>query len=202
MCLFHSKSRTLFNYGLRGDPTAKRTRKQPTRKGHRRISLFLLCPRSKRNWVGRPVIVNFFCSIVAFRKTTTMLFKMLRVERTYQLYTEHVIKPRQVFVTKSRLLAAKVGEYFEKLLNSLATGSCSPQELKQLAKVKQTQAQLDHLVALDDIPDWRSDLPSKYSDLEDRHFPLFITFDQVRGTWIRPRLTYHLTVYDIVMLDA
>jgi hypothetical protein len=202
MSLFHSKSRTLFKYSLCGDPTAKRVRKQPTRKGHRRISLFLLCPRSKRYWVGQPVIINFFCSIVTFRKTTTMLFKMLRVERTYQLCTERAIKPRQVFVTKSRLLAAKVGEYFEKLLNSLATGSCSPQELKQLAKVKQTQAQLDHLVALDDIPDWRSDLPSKYSDLEDRHFPLFVTFDQVCGTWTHPRLTYHLTVYDLVMLDA
>ncbi|EDR08129.1 uncharacterized protein LACBIDRAFT_294434 [Laccaria bicolor S238N-H82] len=113
-------------------------------------------------------------------KTTTMLFKMLWVERAYQSSTEGAIKPRQVFVTKSRLLATKVGDYFEKLSNSLATGSCSPQELKLLAKSRQIQIRPQrHLVAWNDIPDWRSDLPSKYSDLEDRHFPLFITFDQL-----------------------
>jgi len=132
-----------------------------------------------------------------------MLFKMLWVERAYQLCTEDSIKPRQVFVTQSRLLAAKVGDYFEKLLNSLATGSRSPQELKLLAKSRQIQIQPQHrLVPLNDIPDWRSDLPSKYSDLEDRHFPLFITFDQVWNNCIRPHYLLYLTVNDIVMLNA
>ena len=131
-----------------------------------------------------------------------MLFKMLWVERAYQLSTEDAIKPRQVFVTKSRLLATKVGDYFEKLSNSLATGSCSPQELKLLAKSRQIQIRPQrHLVALNDIPDWRSDLPSKYSDLEDRHFPLFITFDQVWNNCICPHCLPYLTV-NVVMLNA
>jgi hypothetical protein len=128
---------------------------------------------------------------------------MLWAERAYQLCTEDAIKPRQVFVTKSRLLATKVGDYFEKLSNSLATGSCSPQELKLLAKSRQIQIQPQrHLVALNDIPEWRSDLPSKYSDLEDRHFPLFITFDQVWNNCIRPHYLPYLTINDIVMSNA
>jgi hypothetical protein len=34
-------------------------------------------------------------------------------------------------------------------------------------------------VDADDELNWRSDLPTKYSDLKDEHFPLFITFDRV-----------------------
>ncbi|KAK0198015.1 hypothetical protein F5146DRAFT_1130959 [Armillaria mellea] len=58
-------------------------------------------------------------------KTTTMLFKMLLIERTFQLM-------------ESNYLA---------------------------------------LFTEDDDDEWRTDLPIKYSDLEQSHFPLFITFD-------------------------
>ncbi|SJL05199.1 uncharacterized protein ARMOST_08565 [Armillaria ostoyae] len=109
-------------------------------------------------------------------KTTTMLFKMLLIERTFRLMASDLPRPRQVFVTKSRMLAMKVQEYFAKLAGSLAMASHSPADLTNLPTAPQYQADLG-LVDVDDIVDWRTDLPAKYSELEERHFPLFITFD-------------------------
>ncbi|KAK0464820.1 P-loop containing nucleoside triphosphate hydrolase protein [Armillaria novae-zelandiae] len=109
-------------------------------------------------------------------KTTTMLFKMLLIERTFQLMASDLPRPRQVFVTKSKILAKKVQEYFEKLASSLAMASRSPADFTNLPTAPNHQALL-RLIDVDDIVDWRTDLPVKYSDLEQRHFPLFITFD-------------------------
>ncbi|SJL05399.1 uncharacterized protein ARMOST_08766 [Armillaria ostoyae] len=110
-------------------------------------------------------------------KTTTMLFKMLLVERTFQLMESDLPRPRQVFVTKSRMLAKKVQEYFSKLASSLAMASQTFAELMRLPKSAQYQEDDLGLVDVDDIVDWRSDLPAKFSELEGKHFPLFITFD-------------------------
>ncbi|KAK0506583.1 hypothetical protein EDD18DRAFT_36674 [Armillaria luteobubalina] len=110
-------------------------------------------------------------------KTTTMLFKMLLIERTFQLMGSDLPRPRQVFVTKSRMLAKKVQEYFEKLTSSLAIASRPSADL-----MNQSRAQYrddSGLIDADDIVDWRTDLPAKYSELEERHFPLFITFDNL-----------------------
>ena len=52
-----------------------------------------------------------------------MLFKMLGIERAWESHRETMPKPRQLFVTQSRVLAEKVEEYFAKLLESLATAS-------------------------------------------------------------------------------
>ncbi|KAK0478174.1 hypothetical protein IW261DRAFT_1482258 [Armillaria novae-zelandiae] len=110
-------------------------------------------------------------------KTTTMLFKMLLVERTFQLMESDLPRPRQVFVTKSRMLAKKVQEYFSKLASSLTMASQTFAELMRLPKSTQYQEDDVGLVDVDDIIDWRSDLPAKFSELEGKHFPLFITFD-------------------------
>ena len=48
-----------------------------------------------------------------------MLFKMLLIERGYILSGSDAPRPRQVFVTQSRVLAGKVQEYFIKLADSL-----------------------------------------------------------------------------------
>ncbi|KAG5646925.1 hypothetical protein DXG03_002001 [Asterophora parasitica] len=114
-------------------------------------------------------------------KTTTMLFKMLWIERTFQMNTQDMTKPRQIFVTKSRVLAGKVEEYFLKLLESLKTASQSPEELKKLvaARKKAQSEDEDNLVDMDDEDNWRSDLPVKFSELQDSHFPLFLTFDHL-----------------------
>ncbi|KAG5636544.1 hypothetical protein H0H81_007674 [Sphagnurus paluster] len=113
-------------------------------------------------------------------KTTTMLFKMLWIERTFQLNNQDLVKPRQIFVTKSRVLAGKVEEYFLKLLESLKTASQSAEELQKLVQAKKkAQAEEVNLVDIDDEDDWRGDLPSKFSELQGIHFPLFITFDRL-----------------------
>ena len=47
-----------------------------------------------------------------------MLFKMLGIERAYAQKAGAglaVVKPRQIFVTQSRVLATRVEEYFAKL---------------------------------------------------------------------------------------
>jgi len=108
-----------------------------------------------------------------------MLFKMLGIERAYLLRKETMSKPRQIFVTQSRVLAGKVDEYFQKLLESLNASNKSREELVQLAAKRRVEHETGGLVDLDDDDHWRSDLPAKFSDLRDEHFPLFLTFDKV-----------------------
>ncbi|KAL0571720.1 hypothetical protein V5O48_010244, partial [Marasmius crinis-equi] len=107
-------------------------------------------------------------------KTTTLLFKMLLVEHTYQLAESGTPKPRQVFVTQSRILAKKVKEYFATLARALQVSTQSPNELRG-AQDTFFDAEDDN-IALDDIKDWYRDLPARFSQLEDHHFPLFVTY--------------------------
>lgn len=112
-------------------------------------------------------------------KTTTMLFKMLGIERSYQLMqNETMHKPRQMFVTQSRVLAEKVKEFFLKLYESLLSADKSPEEIRAIIAARQAQ-QEQGLVDLDEEVDWRGDLPKRYGDLNDEHFPMFITYDQL-----------------------
>ncbi|KAF6765917.1 hypothetical protein DFP72DRAFT_996790 [Ephemerocybe angulata] len=115
-------------------------------------------------------------------KTTTMLFKMLGIERAYtqQSETSAVAKPRQVFVTQSRVLASRVEEYFEKLLSSLAAAQKSKDELKRIADEKKLQQEETNLLYdVDDDVTWKAGLPEKFSLLQDEHFPLFLTFERL-----------------------
>ena len=106
-----------------------------------------------------------------------MLFKMLIIQRIWQRCPDTGSKPRQVFVTQSRALATKVGEYFAKLMSSLETAACSLEELRALDKDAEQEIEF---VDQDDNKQWRSDLPERFSELRDEHFPLFTTYDQVR----------------------
>ncbi|KAI6165387.1 hypothetical protein EDD17DRAFT_225222 [Pisolithus thermaeus] len=110
-------------------------------------------------------------------KTTTMLFKMLGIQRAWQLHSEgfDLPRPRQIFVTKSRMLAKKVEEYFVKLLQSLSLAGCTLEELARLQSRHVDRGLIDD----DDVPDTQSGIPQRYSELEDHHFPLFLTFDQL-----------------------
>ncbi|KAF9231325.1 hypothetical protein BU15DRAFT_82546 [Melanogaster broomeanus] len=112
-------------------------------------------------------------------KTTTMLFKMLGIQRAWEMQMSGTTmpKPRQIFVTKSRVLASKVEEYFTKLLESLALAGYSLEQLKQMKDRTTTQA--EGLVDPDDIPEDKSGIPMRYSALEASHFPLFVTFDKL-----------------------
>ncbi|KAI6167428.1 P-loop containing nucleoside triphosphate hydrolase protein [Pisolithus thermaeus] len=113
-------------------------------------------------------------------KTTTMLFKMLGIQRAWQLRSEDsedfdIPRPKQIFVTKSRMLANKVEEYFVKLLQSLSLAGCTLEELARLQSRHVDRGLVDD----DDVPDAQSGIPQRYSELEDHHFPLFLTFDQL-----------------------
>ncbi|KAF9230068.1 hypothetical protein BU15DRAFT_84088, partial [Melanogaster broomeanus] len=112
-------------------------------------------------------------------KTTTMLFKMLGIQRAWEMQTSGTTmpKPRQVFVTKSRMLALKVEEYFTKLLESLALAGYSLEQLKQMKDRKMIQA--EGLIDPDDVPEDKIGIPMRYSALEANHFPLFVTFDKL-----------------------
>lgn len=108
-----------------------------------------------------------------------MLFKMLGIERAWKQFPDMWDKPRQIFVTQSRILAAKVEEYFSKLMLSLEAASYSPEELREMGKNIEKEMEF---IDLDDIDQWRPDLPRKFSELTDDNFPLFITYDRVRAS--------------------
>ncbi|KAG1728187.1 P-loop containing nucleoside triphosphate hydrolase protein [Suillus paluster] len=108
-------------------------------------------------------------------KTTTMLYKILGIQRAWESSGIDMPKPHQIFVTKSRTLATKVGEDFTRLLKSLTSAGST---LQELAKLK-AQSILNDLVDHDDAPESQMNIPMRYSQLEDKHFPLFVTFDQL-----------------------
>ena len=85
-------------------------------------------------------------------------------------------KPRQVFITQSQVLATRVAEYFGKLMSSLEAAVSSPKELHTIAKDAEQEVEF---IDQDDNQPWESNLPEKFSELLDDHFPLFITYNQV-----------------------
>ncbi|KAI0638791.1 hypothetical protein C8Q77DRAFT_1044775, partial [Trametes polyzona] len=117
------------------------------------------------------------------QKTTTMLFKMLGIERSWSERhpDEGAKKPRQLFVTQSRVLAEKVEEYYGKLQRSYATAHLSPSQLKDFLTSKATDGpqRQRRLVDADEEVLWRADLPKSYSALEEAHFPMFLTYSQL-----------------------
>ena len=117
-----------------------------------------------------------------------MLFKILLIERDYQLSEKLRQRPRQMFVTQSRALVAKVEELFMTYLSSLAFASHLDEP------VARGNMNTSDIFNLEDDTDWRNDLPGKFSELEDRHFPLFIAFDSVRFLF---RLFTSLTIKNL-----
>ncbi|CAE7232048.1 unnamed protein product, partial [Rhizoctonia solani] len=103
-------------------------------------------------------------------KTTSIVFKMIGIEKLFE-QMEEVTKPRQVFVTQSRVLAQRVQEYYWSLVAGSSDASNKPTKLPEDEE--------EVLADLDDEDVSAFGLPPKYSMLEDRHFPLFLTFDQL-----------------------
>jgi len=124
-----------------------------------------------------------------------MLFKMLSIQRTWQQYPDIGPKPRQVFITQSRVLATKVEEYFAKLMSSLEASSRSPEGLRVMGMDAEQEGDL---VDPDDDEKWRSDLPERFSELLDDHFPLFVTYDRVRIA-LSPKRPISSLVYSSVL---
>lgn len=103
------------------------------------------------------------------------MYKMLGIEKTARMASERV---RQVFITQSKVLAEKVEESFNAMLETYSSHFMSIEE-RHWRSTRRKHAE-KHLVELDAEADDFSNLPSRFSDLEDKHFPLFLTFDKVR----------------------
>ncbi|KAL1709421.1 hypothetical protein EV121DRAFT_286770 [Schizophyllum commune] len=112
-------------------------------------------------------------------KTTTMLFKMWGRERTQTLDGQELpLRARQLFVTQSPVLVEKVEEAYTSLAMSLQAETSSREQLMAWTARRQTIAR-DRLVANDDWQEQGRSLPQHFDDLEDEHFPLFLTFDRL-----------------------
>jgi len=108
-----------------------------------------------------------------------MLYKMLKIERDSQNNSGGSMRIRQIFITKSGILAEKVQEHFNTMFDSLEISNKSPTELKEIALSREHKPCND-LVDKDEDTDLHAPtLPEKFSDLQDKHFPLFLTFDHV-----------------------
>jgi hypothetical protein len=107
-----------------------------------------------------------------------MMYKMLGLERTARTTGEKV---RQVFITQSKVLAEKVEESFNNMIQSYSGDLLSAEERQWRAMMKKHSEK--HLVEFDAEDDSFSNLPARFSDLEDKHFPLFLTFDKVSDTY-------------------
>lgn len=112
-------------------------------------------------------------------KTTTMLLKILGIQRAWEQCPDLGPKPRQVFVTQSPVLRKRVEQYFTKLMSSFDTEETHITENKPMQETEQEE-QEDELIGQQYSERWKSGLSERFSDLLDEHFPLFITYDQVR----------------------
>lgn len=73
------------------------------------------------------------------------------------------------------MLVGKVEELFMTFLSSLAFASSVDEPV-----ARATNTSEDDFFNEDDNIEWRNDLPVKFSELEDKNFPLFVTFDKAR----------------------
>lgn len=96
-----------------------------------------------------------------------MMYKIVSIERGWSSSPWGLSKPRQLFVTRSRMLAGEVRRTTDELMESFRLAELSQEELVDL---RNRQGDEGH----------RRPLPKKWSQLEEDHFPLFIEFDKVR----------------------
>ncbi|KAH9065004.1 hypothetical protein EDB87DRAFT_1597138 [Lactarius vividus] len=109
-------------------------------------------------------------------KTTVIVFKIFGIERAWQNRGSVGPRPRQLFITKSQLLANKVEHDYTNLLFSLSAGPDMPQYVSERIQHWNSRRR-SKILDLDDAEGMRDDLPEKFSELQDSHFPLFITVD-------------------------
>ena len=122
-----------------------------------------------------------------FSKTTAMLFKIFAMEKTWIDCGKTAAKPRQLFVTRSAVLADKVQRYYAKLARSLpSSDSCND----HVSDPEQFAEHTDSAPLINLDEEWRMDLPRSFGDLTDDHFPLFITVEHVGSLFLAPYVTY------------
>ncbi|KAI0321924.1 hypothetical protein OF83DRAFT_1289699 [Amylostereum chailletii] len=122
-------------------------------------------------------------------KTTTICFKIFGLERAWGTPSPYESRPRQIFLTKSRLLARKVENDLIELIRSDVMSKYAPQHFVDRVK-RSPPSTHSSMFNIEDLETWRADLPTKYSQLKDEHFPLIITFNDLctmlEGDLIKP----------------
>jgi hypothetical protein len=115
------------------------------------------------------------------RKTTVIVNKIFGIERAWINRGSEDRRPRQIYITKSPLLAEKVEEDYVGLWLSLGTGPDIPEYVTEHIQRWNSRKKLNLFVADRAVGD-RDDLPKRYNELQDNHFPLFITTEEVSTT--------------------
>ncbi|KAG9098169.1 hypothetical protein FS749_004519 [Ceratobasidium sp. UAMH 11750] len=110
-------------------------------------------------------------------KTTALIYKMRAVDQSARL-VEGTRPIRQLFVTRSRVLAQHVESTFRGLIRSAELASKTMAELQAMAE-EARQKPNQALAEFDNEIDLREDLPASFSALNDSHFPLFVSFDKL-----------------------
>ena len=122
--------------------------------------------------------VQYMSNCCHCRKTTVIVFKIFGIERAWQNQGCAGPRPRQLFITKSRLLAEKVERDYVSLLYSLSAGQDAPLYVRD--RIQRWNARRKKVIFNpDDTEGERDDLPQKFSELRDSDFPLFLTMETV-----------------------
>ncbi|ORY76949.1 hypothetical protein BCR35DRAFT_332754 [Leucosporidium creatinivorum] len=139
--------------------------------------LFNMSPR-EREVVDHPSS-SFIIGRSGTGKTTCILFKMIGLEQAAKLAPGLATrgKLRQVFLTQSPVLASKVKLYYQSIIATLASSKLTEEEAKAVAQQRALAAEREDLDDLEDESSALKGLPSRFSDLKDEHFPLFLSFD-------------------------
>ncbi|KIO30554.1 hypothetical protein M407DRAFT_20442 [Tulasnella calospora MUT 4182] len=102
-------------------------------------------------------------------KTTCMIFRMIKLD----IASKKAGKPlRQMFITHSRTLARRVRTYCAELMR---TETNAPQGSARKSMLGPS------LLDMDEGAEEEGVLPTKFSELDDSHFPLCLNFDQLCG---------------------
>jgi hypothetical protein len=97
------------------------------------------------------------------------------------------------------MLAQKVEQDFIAFIRSDTLSMRAPQHFIDRAKKLKSQDKKT-LFSSEQTGHWRTDLPQKFSDLQDDHFPLFVTFDDVSGVIMH--MIYRLLIAREAMQNA
>ncbi|CCO36370.1 TPR and ankyrin repeat-containing protein 1 AltName: Full=Lupus brain antigen 1 homolog [Rhizoctonia solani AG-1 IB] len=129
----------------------------------------------------RKIVRHHGTSVVIGRsgtgKTTALIYKM-RANAQLGARSDELRPTRQLFVTRSKVLTQHIARNYQGLIDSSDIANKSTQELEAMRQENQ-KYQSRELVEYDNTVDLRVDLPRRFSELKDKHFPLFVSFDKL-----------------------
>ncbi|KAF8598545.1 hypothetical protein BDV93DRAFT_561252 [Ceratobasidium sp. AG-I] len=110
-------------------------------------------------------------------KTTALIYK-LRANAQLPAVSGDEKSIRQLFVTRSRVLTQHIASNYRGLVESSEIAYKTPEELAEMRKNNEKYRERE-LVEFDNEVDLRDDLPERFGDLKDSHFPLFVSFEKL-----------------------